>query len=79
MTGQLGATIADGKTRFAVRSPNATAVDLCLFDAAGETRRTMHRNDDVWECEFAEDLAGARYGYRAHGEWAPEHGLWFDP
>ncbi len=75
----LGATIADGKTRFAVRAPKASAVDLCLFDAAGETRHAMRRNGDVWEYEFAEDLAGARYGFRAHGEWAPEQRLWFDP
>ena len=79
MTGQLGATIADGKTRFAVRSPNATAVDLCLFDAAGETRRPMLRIGDVWESALAEDLTGASYGFRAHGEWVPRRGLWFDP
>ena len=79
MTGQLGAAIADGKTRFAVRAPNATAVDLCLFDATGETRRPMLRIGGVWECAFAEDLTGASYGFRAHGEWAPRRGLWFDP
>ena len=79
MNDQLGAIAADGETRFAVRAPKASAVDLCVFDAAGETRRPMHRIGDVWECKFAEDLAGARYGFRAHGEWTPEHGLWFDP
>jgi glycogen operon protein len=57
----------------------ATAVDLCLFDAAGETRHAMSRTGDVWEIEFARDLARACYGFRSHGEWAPEWGLWFDP
>jgi glycogen operon protein len=75
----LGAIAAEGTTRFAVRSPKAAAVDLCLFDDAGETRHPMRRSGDDWEVELAGDLIGARYGYRAHGEWAPERGLWFDP
>ena len=79
MIRKLGATIADGKTQFAVRSPNASAVDLCLFDAASETRHPMRRKGDDWRVEFADDLTGARYGYRAHGEWVPQRGLWFDP
>ena len=79
MTEPLGATIANGKTRFAVRSPRASAVDLCLFDASGETRHAMRRLDENWEFDCEGELTGSLYGFRAHGEWAPDRGLWFDP
>ena len=38
MTALLGATVGDQKTGFAVRSPHAAAVDLCLFDGEHEAR-----------------------------------------
>ena len=79
MTEPFGATIANGKTRFAVRSPKASAVDLCLFDASGETRHAMGRHGENWQLDCEGELTGALYGFRAHGEWAPERGLWFDP
>ena len=79
MTGGLGATVAGGATRFAVRSPRAEAVELCVFEGAAETRLPMARDGDVWVAELPRDLTGAAYGYRAHGAWAPEQGLWFDP
>ena len=79
MTEPLGATIANGKTRFAVRSPKASAVDLCLFDASGETRHAMRPNGENWGFDCDGELAGALYGFRAHGECSPERGLWFDP
>lgn len=78
MTGPLGATIASGKTRFVVRSPKASAVDLCLFDEVGETRHAMQRNGENWEFTCEGELTGSLYGFRAHGEWAPDGGLWFD-
>lgn len=39
----------------------------------------MKRRGEWWQCRLPGNLAGARYGYRAEGEWAPERGLWFDP
>lgn len=75
----LGATVADGHTRFAVRSPQAEVVELCLFDGDVETRHPMGREGDDWLITIAQDLTGVRYGYRAHGESAPERGHWFDP
>lgn len=39
----------------------------------------MQRDGDNWIAELPGDLSGARYGYRAEGEWAPENGQWFDP
>nr|WP_199799554.1 glycogen debranching protein GlgX [Porphyrobacter sp. SLTP] len=75
----MGAKVAGGSTRFAVRAPQAEAVELCLFDGAAETRHPMTRAQEGWALDLPGDLTGARYGYRAHGPYAPEHNLWFDP
>jgi glycogen operon protein len=74
-----GTEIRDGSTRFAVRSPLAGAVTLCLFAEGGEQRIAMQREGDDWLAEVPGDLSGCHYGYRADGEWNPERGLWFDP
>ncbi len=80
---RLGAYGDGGVTRFAVRAPDASALSLCLFDATRtETRYPMARSDDdaaVWTVAMPGDYAGAAYGYRAEGEWAPGRGHWFDP
>ncbi|WP_073976976.1 glycogen debranching protein GlgX [Erythrobacter donghaensis] len=79
MTPGLGAHVERGVTRFAVRAPRAEALDLCLFDGEAETRHAMAREGEVWALDIAGDLAGTCYGYRAHGTYAPEQNLWFDP
>lgn len=79
MTIRLGAYVAGGVTRFAVRAPLAAAVELCLFDGEAETRHSMAREGEIWALELGGDLAGTRYAYRAHGTYAPENNLWFDP
>ena len=79
MTTPLGASVLGGRTRFAVRSPKAEAMWLCLFDGDEERRLPMARAGDDWLIELPSDLSGHPYGYRAQGEWAPERGLWFDP
>jgi glycogen operon protein len=79
MSEALGAVATADGTSFAVRAPRAQAVSLCLFDGQSEQRIAMRRTDDVWQVELSGNLAGARYGYRAWGEWAPGRGLWFDP
>jgi glycogen operon protein len=71
----LGAVVADGVTHFGVRAPRAAGVDLCL----GDETIPMARDGDVWRVAVPRDLTGVAYGYRAHGEWAQERGLWFDP
>jgi len=76
---RLGAHIAGGVTRFAVRAPLAESLELCLFDGAIETRRPMTRQDEAWVAELSGDHTGTRYGYRAHGVYHLEHNLWFDP
>lgn len=83
MTPRLGAHVAGGATRFAVRAPRAEAVDLCLFAPKGgdeaETRLPMTLAGEVWALELSGDLTGTRYGYRAHGTYDPPADLWFDP
>ena len=81
MTPKLGASVAGGRTSFAVRAPLADQLWLCLFDAKErEQSFPMARGEDgVWHLDLAEDLAGTRYGYRASGAWAPDRGLWYDP
>lgn len=74
-----GVEIKDGRTRFTVRSPRAQALTLCLFEGDAEQRLAMARDGENWTIEIARDLRGARYGYRAEGEWNPANGLWFDP
>ncbi|WP_454702458.1 glycogen debranching protein GlgX [Agrobacterium burrii] len=78
-----GATQTENGAEFAVYSRHASQIDLCLFDAAGEketTRLPMKRGeDDIHRLTVADAGPGTRYGYRAHGIYAPEHGLRFDP
>lgn len=74
-----GAVAGAGTTRFAVRAPEAETVWLCLFRDGNETRHAMARSGSDWAIELPGNLAGARYGYRAAGEWAPARGRWFDP
>ena len=59
---------------FRVRAPRASAVWLCLFDAADhETRVAMVREEeDDWSVRVPAG-EGARYGFRAEG--APPHDL----
>lgn len=79
MTMRLGAHVDADHTQFAVRSPDATDVWLCLFDGADETRHRMVRNGDVWTLSLEGDLRGQLYAYRAAGDWSPDQGRWFDP
>lgn len=68
----------------AVVAPQASAVFLCLFDAATGDRevarlRLPARTGDVWHGHVAGLAPGARYGLRAEGPWDPARGLRFDP
>lgn len=79
MTRSYGAVVSRSKTRFRVRSPQAQAVWLCLFDGDSENRIAMRHEGNDWLAELPGNHSGARYGYRVEGDWAPERGLWFDP
>lgn len=79
----LGAVPDGGGVNFAVASAHATGMDLCLFSDDGRrelSRLPMpERDGDVWHIHVAGLMPGARYGFRAHGPYAPEEGHRFNP
>jgi glycogen operon protein len=78
----LGARPDTSGTEFAVWSSRAGKIELCLFDAADHEieRLPMVRGEDgIFRLRAKGITAGARYGYRADGDYDPARGLWFDP
>jgi glycogen operon protein len=80
----LGATWDGLGVNFALFSEHATAVDLCLFDAAADPREAVRvglpeRTDHVWHGYFPDVRPGQLYGYRVHGAYAPLDGHRFNP
>jgi isoamylase len=79
-----GASWSASSTRFAVSSLHATAIELCLFDGdepdAAEARMPLERGEGSrWDVTVPGIAPGQRYGYRAHGPYAPEAGHRFNP
>jgi glycogen debranching enzyme GlgX len=76
----LGATWSPDSTNFAVYSPNATAMWLCLFDEEGvESRyRLTEVSLGIWHGALPQIRPGQEYGYRAEGRWDPAAGLRFN-
>ncbi|WP_283148346.1 glycogen debranching protein GlgX [Silvimonas soli] len=77
----LGAFFDGEGINFALFSENATAVTLCLFDAAGtETRLSLPANENgIWHGYLANGKPGQLYGYRVSGPYAPRDGHRFNP
>lgn len=78
----MGATAHDAGMNFAVYSPSATQVSLCLFDDQDkETQRQAlpARTGDVWHGFMPGLEGGVRYGFRVDGDFIPEEGLLFNP
>jgi glycogen operon protein len=77
-----GAACREGGVNFALFSEGASAVELCLFDRAGqETDRIFvtERTGGIWHVHLAGLGPGQLYGYRVHGPYEPEYGLRFNP
>src|SRR5439155_26452249 len=78
----LGATWDGNGTNFAVFAPQATRVELCLFDNAygKETARITlpEQTRLVWHAYINNIGPGQLYGYRVHGRYAPREGLRFN-
>ncbi len=83
----LGATVTSDGVNFSVYSKHATAIDLLLFDYVDDPAarrivqldRRVDRSGDYWHV-FIEGLAPEQlYGFAAHGPWAPDRALRFDP
>lgn len=77
-----GIALTSQGAEFSVFSRNASKIELCLFAEHGGHeigRLPMERLDGhIWHLAVKGAHPGMRYGYRAHGVYAPEHGLWFD-
>ena len=86
-TAPLGASVQAGGVNFSVFSRSATRIELLLFDREDSREPSAilplepqaHRTYHYWHA-FVPGLGqGAVYAYRAHGPFAPRHGLRFDP
>jgi glycogen operon protein len=81
----LGATWTPEATNFAVYAPEATAVEVCLFDDGSdgdEAERRLPLTETtlgIWHGAVPGVPRGQRYGYRVDGPWDPERGLFFNP
>ena len=77
----LGAAYDGAGTNFALFSEVAEAVDLCLFDDAGQESRIRVEEVDAfsWHVYLPNIKPGQRYGYRVHGPYAPEEGIRCNP
>ena len=77
----LGATFDGSGTNFSLFSEPATRVQLCLFDDQDqETRVDLPETTALcWHGYLPNVRPGQRYGFRVHGPWAPENGLWCNP
>ncbi|MGM0585102.1 MAG: glycogen debranching protein GlgX [Pseudomonadota bacterium] len=78
----LGLRLEGRGANVAVHAPEAERVELCLFSPSGrETARLAlpERTGGVWHGFLPGVEAGALYGFRAHGPWAPGRGRRFNP
>jgi glycogen operon protein len=79
----LGVTSAADGINVAVFSAHASAIELCLFDAAGEREveriALPERTGDVFHAFVPGVAPGTRYGLRAHGPYDPANGQRFNP
>ena len=82
----LGTELGRDRIEFALAAPHAQAVELCLFDAAGQRETARLRLPEpqggVWcgALPLGPGIgAGLVYGWRVHGPWAPHEGHRFNP
>jgi glycogen operon protein len=83
----IGAMLAGGGANFSIFSRHAQGMDLLFFDRVDDARPSRvipidpstNRTYHYWHVFVPGARAGQLYGYRAHGPFAPERGLRFDP
>jgi glycogen operon protein len=79
----LGVTLMGGGVNVAVYSTSASQIEFCLFDQAGQVELARialpGHTGPVFHGHVAGVGAGARYGLRAHGRFAPAEGHRFNP
>ena len=79
----LGAASTGTGVNFAVWAPDASAIELCLFDDDGHIEQARLKlpacTEGVWHGFLPGGRPGIVYGLRAHGPWAPQQGQRFNP
>jgi isoamylase len=79
----LGAIWTGQGTNFTVFSVSASRVEVCLFDATGETEQERlalpEYTDGYWHGFIPDVGPGSVYGLRAHGPYQPLEGYRFNP
>ena len=79
---KLGATVFPDGIQFGVWSEHASLVELCIYSADGASevlRAPMAKGlDNVFRVFLEGYGEGTLYGFRAHGDYEPDQGLWFD-
>jgi len=78
-----GATWDGLGVNFSLFSANASKVELCLFDDAGEAEleriELPEYTNEVFHGYLPDARPGTIYAYRVHGAYEPEHGHRFNP
>ncbi|TMP39444.1 glycogen debranching protein GlgX [Pseudoalteromonas rubra] len=78
----LGSSLHEQGVNFAVYAPDATEVQLCLFDQSGHSEiaaLTMYRHEGgLWSVFVSPLRAGALYGFRVKGLYEPDKGHLFN-
>src|SRR5699024_1661054 len=74
----LGSSFDGAGTNFAIFSDIAEKVELCLIDEdLGEVRIEMEEETaQIFHCYLPTVGSGQRYGYRIHGPYDLDIGLW---
>jgi glycogen debranching enzyme GlgX/4-alpha-glucanotransferase len=80
----LGVTVEDGGINLAVVSRNAERIFISIFDQSGDRELARlilpgRTDDEIHHGFIAGVKAGARYGLRADGPFAPTRGHRYDP
>ncbi len=79
----LGATWDGLGVNFAIFSANASKVELCLFDAQGQTElerlELPEYTNEIWHGYLPDAHPGQVYGYRVYGPYEPDAGHRFNP
>ena len=78
----LGATYDGFGTNFALFAANATKVEFCLFDAAGQKEieriELPEYTNEVWHGYLPDVGPETVYGYRVYGPYDPAKGMRFN-
>ncbi|HEX4504856.1 MAG TPA: glycogen debranching protein GlgX [Alphaproteobacteria bacterium] len=78
----LGSTWDGLGVNFAVFSAHARRIELCVFDPSGRHEIARYElpewTNEIWHGYLPDAQPGLLYGYRVHGDYAPERGHRFN-